>query len=355
MSRPRLAVLAAVLVASCAGPSLVMAQAQAPQSHAAITLEHRTRALDVLDRRLAHYVHADLTPAIRARLVARRPHYLTLTDPEAFRGAINADLYEVSGDKHLQVWVEGRSRDDLVAEGPPPTMDRMAAEEARNGFGVRAARLLDDGTAYLDLAYFSGHPDAGAAIDAALAPLRDAPTLIIDLRTNGGGGEAALLRLMGHLAPQPLYLETIFFRHCEPDPSDREGCLQDGRRDEQVRRADAVTDPAFPTRPIYVLTSKDTFSAAEALAYGLQVQGRAVVVGEVTGGGANPSIAMDLGPWFTVIMPIAVTVHPSTGANWEGVGVTPDVPISADEALKAALALAGSSDAVTASGNPRGT
>lgn len=47
MSRPRLAVLAAVLLASCAGPTFVMAQAQAPHPHAAITLDHRARALDV--------------------------------------------------------------------------------------------------------------------------------------------------------------------------------------------------------------------------------------------------------------------------------------------------------------------
>lgn len=227
----------------------------------------------------------------------------------------------------------------MIAQGPPPSLEQMSAEEARNGFGVRDARLLDDGTAYLDLAYFSGHPDAGAAIDAALAPLRGAPALILDLRGNGGGGEAALLRLMGHLSPVPLPLETILFRHCEPDPDDREGCLQNGRRDEQVRRADAVADPAFPTQPIYVLTSPGTFSAAEALAYGLQVQNRATVVGEVTGGGANPSIAMDLGPWFTVIMPIAVTVHPVTGGNWEGVGVTPDVAAPADRALETALAI----------------
>lgn len=345
MSRARLAVLAAVLLTSCAGPSLVMAQTASPggltaAAHPASALDHRVRALDVLDRRLAHYVHAERTPAIRARLALRRPHYLTLTDPEQFRAAINADLLEVSADKHLQVWLEPRSRDDVIAAGPPPSMEQMAAEEARNGFGVRSARLLSGGVAYLDLAYFSGHPDAGAAIDAALLPLRGAPALIIDLRTNGGGGEAALLRLMGHLAPAPLPLETILFRHCEPDPADREGCLQDGRRDRQERRADAVADPAFAVQPIYVLTSRDTFSAAEALAYGLQAQGRAVVVGEVTGGGANPSIAMDLGAWYTVIMPIAVTEHPVTGGNWEGVGVRPDVAAPADQALDAALRLA---------------
>ncbi|HEV2081596.1 MAG TPA: S41 family peptidase [Brevundimonas sp.] len=358
MSRSRLAVLAAALLTSCAGPTLVMAQAPSPHPHAAITAEHRVRALDVLDRRLAHYVHAELTPAIRARLAERRSHYLTLTDPEAFRAAINADLYDISRDRHLQVWIEGRSRDDAMADGPPPTMEQMAAEEAGRGFGIRSARLLDDGTAYLDLAYFSGHPGAGPAIDAALEPLRGAPALIIDLRTNGGGGEAALLRLMGHLAPAPLPLETIFFRHCEPDPNDREGCLQDGRRDAQVRRADAVAHPAFPTQPIYVLTSKNTFSAAEALAYGLQAQGRATVIGEVTGGGANPSVAMDLGPWFTVVMPVAVTVHPATGGTWEGVGVTPDVAVPADSAPETARGLltADRADAaLTASGNRHGT
>lgn len=342
MPRPRLAVMAAVLLASCAGPTFVMAQAVPPaaDARAAITLEHRVGALDVLDRRLAHYVHAERTPAIRARLAQRRSDYLALTDPEAFRAAVTADLYEMSGDKHLQVWVEARSRDDVIAEGPPPTMEQWGAQEAAAGYGIRAARRLDDGTAYLDLASFSGHPGSAAAVDAALEPLRGAPALIIDLRTNGGGGEAALMRLMGHLAPRPLALESILMRRCAPDPSDPEGCLQDGTRDEQVRRADAVADPAFPTQPIYVLTSKDTFSAAEALAYGLQAHGRAVVVGETTGGGANPSILMDLGPWFSVVMPVGVTVHPATGANWEGVGVIPDVPVPADQALETARRLA---------------
>jgi len=130
-------------------------------------------------------------------------------------------------------------------------------------------------------------------------------------------------------------------RRCAPDPADPEGCVQDGSRDVQVRLADAVPVPAFPTQPVYVLTSRGSFSAAEAVAYDLQAAGRATIVGEVTGGGANPSIAMDLGPWFTVIMPIGVARHPLTGTNWEGVGVTPDVPVPADRAPEEALRLAG--------------
>lgn len=330
------------LVLSCQGPAAVLAQEAAANAgaaanpHAAITEAHRARALDTLDRRLAHYVMVERTPAIRARLAERREAHLALTDPEAFRQAINADLLAVSGDKHLQVWIEGRSRDDVAAEGPPPTMEAMAAEEARNGWGVREAKLLDGGVAYLNLASFSGHPDSAAAIDATLAELAGARALVLDLRENLGGGEVALRQLMGHFAPQPMRLEDIQFRRCRPNPADREDCIADGR-DAFERFANPVATPAFPTQPIFVLVGPGTFSAAEAVAYDLQAAGRATVIGETTGGGANPSIAMDLGPWFTVIMPIGEARHPVTGTNWEGVGVQPDVAVPVEKALEEAL------------------
>lgn len=330
------------LVLSCQGPAAVLAQAAAAPASAAprpaITAAHRLRALETLDRRLAHYVMSERTPALRARLTERRDAYMALEDPEAFRAAINADLLAVSGDRHLQVWVEGRSRDEAAAAGPEPSLEQMAAEEARDDWGVREARVLDGGVAYLNLARFSGHPDAAAAMDATLARLDGARALIIDLRDNLGGGEVGLRQLMGHLAPAPMRLEDIEFRHCEPDPADAEGCLQDGRRDVAERFANRVERPTFPTQPIVVLIGPGTFSAGEAVAYDLRAIGRATVVGAVSGGGANPSIGMDLGPWFTVIMPIGEARHPATGTNWEGMGVQPDVAVPAERALDEALA-----------------
>lgn len=328
------------LAISCQGPAAVLAQdpAAAPAgSHPASGLAHRRRALETLDRRLAHYVMAARTPEIRTRLAARRSALLEIGDPEAFRRALNAELLSVSGDKHLQVWLEPRSRDDEIAAGPPPTMEDLAAAEAANGWGVREAKVAENGVAWLDMASFSGHPDSPAAIDAAMARLAGARALVIDVRRNGGGGEPALRQLMGHLAPEPMRLEDIAFRRCAPDPVDPEGCVQDGGREVQVRYASAVATPAFPTAPLYVLVGPETFSAAEALAYDLQAIGRATVIGEPTGGGANPSIAMDLGPWFTVIMPIGEARHPVTGTNWEGVGVQPDILVPTAEAAEAAL------------------
>lgn len=337
------------LAMACQGPAAVLAQEAAasgpatapPAAHAAITREHREQALDTLDRRLAHYVMADRTPALRARLAERRAALLEIADPEAFRQAINAELLDVSGDKHLQVWLEPRSRDEVAAAGPPPSMEQLAAVEAANGWGVREAKVLENGVAWLDLASFSGHPDSAAAIDAVMARLAGARALVLDLRDNLGGGEVALRQLMGHLAPEPMRLEDISFRRCAPDPADPEGCVQDGGRDVAERYANRVAAPTFPDQPIWVLVGPGAFSAAEAVAYDLQATGRATVIGQPTGGGANPSTGMDLGPWFTVIMPIGEARHPVTGTNWEGVGVQPDIVVPAAQAGETALRLAG--------------
>jgi C-terminal processing protease CtpA/Prc len=87
-----------------------------------------------------------------------------------------------------------------------------------------------------------------------------------------------------------------------------------------------------------VLTSATTFSGGEGLAYCLQQHGRATVVGEPTGGGAHLRVGLRLHPHLELTLPTGRPLHPATGGNWEGVGVTPDVEVPAGEALAAALA-----------------
>jgi len=50
---------------------------------------------------------------------------------------------------------------------------------------------------------------------------------------------------------------------------------------------------------VFVLTSPGTFSGGEELSYDLQALKRAVIVGEVTGGGANPGgpYRLDTSSW----------------------------------------------------------
>ena len=93
-------------------------------------------------------------------------------------------------------------------------------------------------------------------------------------------------------------------------------------------------------RPVWVLTSSETFSAAEELAYNLQTLKRGTVVGETTGGGANHNMFAIVGKRFLTSIPIGTTKSPVTGTNWEGVGVKPTIAVASAKALEAALAAA---------------
>ena len=79
-----------------------------------------------------------------------------------------------------------------------------------------------------------------------------------------------------------------------------------------------------------MLTSDFTFSGGEELAYDLQQAGRATVVGETTRGGAHPTDWHELTEDLHLTIPEARSINPRSGANWEAVGVVPDIPVPAE-------------------------
>jgi C-terminal processing protease CtpA/Prc len=91
-----------------------------------------------------------------------------------------------------------------------------------------------------------------------------------------------------------------------------------------------------PDKPVYVLTSRRTFSGAEEFAYNLQTRKRAVIVGDTTGGGAHPGGMRRVTDHFGVWVPSGRAINPITGTNWERVGVRPDLAAPADSALRVA-------------------
>ena len=89
-------------------------------------------------------------------------------------------------------------------------------------------------------------------------------------------------------------------------------------------------------KDVYILTSHRTFSGAEEFSYNMKNLKRAGLVKETTGGGAHPGGMERLNDHFGVFLPVGRAINPITKTNWEGTGVTPDVPCSADQALKVA-------------------
>jgi C-terminal processing protease CtpA/Prc len=211
----------------------------------------------------------------------------------------------------------------LALNAPPPP---DLADPPKNEGGIARVDRLEGDIGYIDIVQFP-RTSFAPALDEAMRTLEGTKALIIDVRRNGGGSPASVDYLVSYFtaASAPLHLNDIIWRN----PST-----------ETFRTEKFFTVPT-PTkylgRPIYVLTSKDTFSAGEECAYDLKTQKLAVLVGEVTGGGANPGKVFQLGPEFIMIMPTGRALNPVTHTNWEGRGVRPDIPALGSDALRVAL------------------
>lgn len=187
--------------------------------------------------------------------------------------------------------------------------DWRAAGQAANA-GVREVRLLDPGIGYLRLSAFYAPDQAEPKLHAALLLLQDARGLVLDLRQNGGGDSDTADLLLSSL----IGAETTSVQSVET----RSGLTS--------QTLPTTSLPRFPSnRPIAVLVDRRTGSAAEFLAYSLQTERRAVVIGSRTGGAAHMiGEPTPLPNGLSITIPNGRPVNHKTRDNWEGPGVTPD-------------------------------
>lgn len=145
---------------------------------------------------------------------------------------------------------------------------------------------------------------------AALSSFADAPGVVIDLRGNRGGLLAMLYGMGGLLATS-----RIFFG-------------------EMKTRAGDLLFATIPQRKPYtgqlvVLIDGTSLSASEILASGLQESGRAVVIGEQSGGSMLASVAKEL-PTGAILQYAFGDFISWYGKRIEGNGVKPDVTVKLD-------------------------
>jgi retinol-binding protein 3 len=91
---------------------------------------------------------------------------------------------------------------------------------------------------------------------------------------------------------------------------------------------------------VYLLTSHRTISGAEEFSYNLKMLKRATLVGETTRGSSHSGVFYRLDDHFGMGIPEARPINPYSNADWEGVGVEPDVKVPAGNALTVAEKLA---------------
>jgi len=271
-------------------------------------------------------VFPDVAAKAIEMLKANTKSYEPISNPTALTTKVNADLYAVTRDRHVGFWypfdarVMGDKARDKTAEHQ---------DEVLENFGFSSIRRLPGNIGYLDFRYFSSDPGVGRIIQATMAFLANTDALIIDLRHNGGGDPVAAEALEGYFFDSQQQITSLMWR----DPK------TGGVREIQQYTAPAVPGPLYLDKPIYVLTSSRTFSCAEQFVYDLHNLKRITIVGETTGGGANPGEVHDVGDSFGLFVPEGRAYSPITKTNWEGTGIAPDVATSAADALTKSYSL----------------
>jgi hypothetical protein len=241
-------------------------------------------------------------------------------EPKQFAKALSNQMQKITKDKHLNVAPPRSPR-------PPRSNSDFTSRHLNNlvrfrsgGFGK--IDLLKGNVGYVELKGF--RREDISKVDNVMNYFSTADAIIIDLRQNGGGSELGL------------YWSSYFIK----EDTNLTGTYE-RRKDKNVTlKTVSVKGTQRLEMPIFILTSSRTFSAAEAFAYDLQSRKRAVIIGEVTGGGAHPVDFIRLPKGYGLIVPYAESINPITKSNWEGVGVIPDFKIDQEKSLTKAEELA---------------
>lgn len=286
----------------------------------------------VADTLKAYYVFPDLgqqmSDLLNTRLTTHA--YDDLTTVEELCERLTDNLQAISRDHHLRVRYNEEPRPLSVPDSysEEEIAEWVAIARSAN-YGFYKIERLDGNVGYLDLRNFwdPGWEGAGDAAVGAMALLAATDALIIDLRRNTGGTPSMVALISSYLlGAEPVHLNTIYDRISDKNFQSWSLPYVPGRR--------------TPTKPVYVLTSKNTFSAAEEFTYNLKGLKRATIVGETTRGGAHPGRDISVTLHFRVFVPMGRPISPYTGGNWEGTGVEPDIAVTADAAFSHAYRLA---------------
>lgn len=274
------------------------------------------------------YIFSEVGDSMAKALMTRLENgdYDSLVDATEFTDQLTEELRALSNDEHLVIFY---SEDKLTTEEEylNPTSEMLIQDQNMHKYfnaGVRSVGRLDGNIGYLEFTGFMDAEPSAAILANAMDFLKDTGGLIIDLRKNTGGMPETVALLASYfLGPDPVHVDSIYWKKSDTT-------------EEYWSTADLDGAWYGTERPVLILNSERTFSAAEAFSYAMQAFGRAEIVGELTRGGAHPAGMQRIADNFYLWVSKGRAINAVTGENWEGTGVSPDYPVAADAALETA-------------------
>jgi len=268
-----------------------------------------------------NYVFPDKAVKIGNHLKAKikKGAFKSFKDPEAFAKALTIEMRSIFEDRHL--WVKILPPEKARRQKTDPLLDGYLQylQSKEDNFGFKTVQVLEGNVGYLDFRYFSLGDECKKTVASAMAFLENTDAVIIDMRKNSGGSPNTVQLVCSYFFDKRVHLNSLYTRR--------------GKFTREFWTLDNIDGKKRPDVPLFVLTGKGTFSGAEEFSYNMLTRERATLIGEVTGGGANPGGSTIINDTFVIFIPSGRAINPVTGTNWEGTGVKPHIVMDAEKAF----------------------
>ncbi|GAB4018886.1 MAG: hypothetical protein Fur0010_20360 [Bdellovibrio sp.] len=155
----------------------------------------------------------------------------------------------------------------------------------------------------------------------ALKDIKSTDEIVLDVRENGGGGDAELNMVLSQFLEGGLKLyQYQYLKKTHPGLSK----LFAGKGFAPVETAILPKNPAILKNPLKLLISPGCFSSCDLLARILKREKRALLIGEPTHAGVGDPVVYTVADDVEVIIPTCI-VSSLEGEPYEGVEVQPDI------------------------------
>jgi hypothetical protein len=261
------------------------------------------------------YVHADQGEIFARRLLAKHKDgfFKKVRTWSEFDSLCTSFLQKISEDGHVFVRYDPAR---VAALNAAPRAEKVSARHpfyysekaVSKNFGFAEVRIMSGNIGWIRIDEINLSERSLPVLYAAMEFVSRTRALVIDLRTNGGGGSAV-----------GCVIETFFL---EKDID----LLEVHRRGMETMKLGTVPwllEPQYD-KPVFVLISSKTASAAEAIAFNLKRHKRAVIVGQRSAGAAHMNSLFPVNDNIFVSISTAAPTVPGTTENWERQGIDPD-------------------------------
>jgi hypothetical protein len=184
-------------------------------------------------------------------------------------------------------------------------------------------RCKGDSIGYINIYTFSGNGNSSdpldhryLIIDDILQQFKDTKGLLIDVRWNSGGDLMNAENVADRFADQ----KRPYMTYCEKNgPGDNDFSAW-------ISRSVQPKGAYQYSKPVVVLTSRATSSAAETFVMAMRVLPNVTVVGDTTGGGGGNPVFRELPNGWTYRLSTEIMAN-ADGFIIEGTGIPPDMPV----------------------------